>query len=99
MMMSGWVPPCHEGAADCRLDRFLLSVSSCTSSLAHLHADAGVQSMEDDFGRGNVAFLSIEMKRVSRVIFILHGSVRLVAFWLIEHSAVCVEWTQLVNLH
>ena len=32
MMMSGWLPPCHEGAADCRPDRFLLSVSSCTSS-------------------------------------------------------------------
>ena len=27
MMMSGWLPPCHEGAADCRPDRFLLSVS------------------------------------------------------------------------
>ena len=32
MMLSGWLPPCHEGAADCRPDRFLLSVSSCTSS-------------------------------------------------------------------
>ena len=43
MMMSGWLPLCHEGAADCRLDRFLLSVSSCTSSLAHLHAPSLLQ--------------------------------------------------------
>ena len=43
MMMSGWLPPCPEGAADCRPDRFLLSVSSCTSSLAHLHASSLLQ--------------------------------------------------------
>ena len=23
MMMSGWLPPCHEGVADCRPDRAL----------------------------------------------------------------------------
>ena len=26
MIMCGWLPPCHEGVADCRPDRFLLSV-------------------------------------------------------------------------
>ena len=43
MMISGWLPPCHEGAAVCRPDRFLLSVSSFTSSLAHLHASSLLQ--------------------------------------------------------
>ena len=43
MMISGWLLPCHEGAADCRPERFLLSVSSCTSSLAHLHASSLLQ--------------------------------------------------------
>ena len=37
-------------------------------------------------------------KRVSRVIFISHGIVSLVASWLIEHGGACVEWTQLVSL-
>ena len=87
MMMSGWLPPFHEGAADCRPDRFLLFVSSCTSSLAHLHAYSLVQP-----------FFIIEIKRVSRVIFNLHGSVSVVASWLIEHGGACVEWTQLVSL-
>ena len=32
MTVCGWMPPCHEGAAGCRLDRHLLSISSCTSS-------------------------------------------------------------------
>ena len=31
MMMCGWLPPCHEGAADCRPDRFLHSVGSYTT--------------------------------------------------------------------
>ena len=43
MMMSGWLPPCHEGAADCRPVRFFLSFSSRTSSLAHLHASSLIQ--------------------------------------------------------
>ena len=42
-MMCGWLPPCHDGAADCRPGRFLLSVSSCTSSLSHLHASSLLQ--------------------------------------------------------
>ena len=41
--MCGWLPPCHEGAADCRPDHFLFSVSSCTSSLAHLHSSSLLQ--------------------------------------------------------
>ena len=69
VIMCGWLPPCYEGAADCRPVRFLLLVSSCTSSLSHLHASSLLQ----------VVF-SIEIKKtVSRVIFILHGSVSLVA--------------------
>ena len=45
--------PCHEGAADCRPDRFLLSVSSCTSSLSHPHASSLLQPL----------FFSIEIKK------------------------------------
>ena len=38
--MRGLLPPYHAGAADCRPDRFLLSVGSCTSSLAYLNASS-----------------------------------------------------------
>ena len=88
MMVSGWLPPCHKGAADCRPDRFLLSGSSCTSSLAHMHASSLLQPVSVS-----------TLKMVSRVIFISHGRVSLVASWLIEHGGACVDWTQLVNLH
>ena len=44
MMMR--LPPCHEGATDFRPDRFLLSVSSCTSSLANLHASSLLQPFQ-----------------------------------------------------
>ena len=52
MMMSGWLPPCHEGAADCRPDRFLLSVSSCPSSVAHLHASSLLQRFSVSRSKG-----------------------------------------------
>ena len=69
MMMSGWLPPCHEGAADCRPDRFLLSVSSCTSSLAHLHASSLLRlffSIEIKKGfQSHVHFGTFEMINVS----------------------------------
>ena len=45
-----WLPACHEGAADCRRVRFLLSVGP----LAHLHASSLSQPC-----------FSIEIKRVS----------------------------------
>ena len=38
MTMCGWLPPCHEGAAGCRPDCHLFSVSLWKSSLAQLHA-------------------------------------------------------------
>ena len=44
------------------------------------------------------SFSTVQLKRVSRVMFILHGSVGLVVSWLFEHGGACVEWTQLVNL-
>ena len=82
-MMSGWLPPCHEGAADCRPDRFLLSVCSCASSLAHLRASTPLQP-----------FLSIEIKRVSRVIFI-HKEILTVARAcneLLKSSGLQIDW-------
>ena len=68
MMMCGWLPPCHEGAADCRPDRFLLSVK-----FVHKFVVTSARILTV------TAFSSIEIKRVSRLIFILHGSVSLVA--------------------
>ena len=88
MMMSGWLPPCHEGAADCRLDLFLLSVKFVHKFIC---SSARIFTV--------TAFFSIEMKKkVSRVIFSSHGCVSLVASWLIEHGGACVEWTQLVQI-
>ena len=48
----------------------------------HLHCDSLFQYRDERF---------------SRVIFILHGIVSLVASWLLEHGGACVEWTQLVS--
>ena len=51
-MMSGCLSPCHEGAADCRPDHILFSVSLCANSLAHLHASSLLHP-----------FFSIEIKK------------------------------------
>ena len=40
MTMCGWLPPYHEGAADCRPDRHLVSVCLCKSSSARLHSSS-----------------------------------------------------------
>ena len=85
MIVSGWVPPCHEGAVGCRPDRhFCFFVQEFAGTPARIFTVT--------------AFFSIEIKRVSRVRFISHASVSVVASWLIEHGGACVEWTQLVNL-
>ena len=36
MTVCGWLPPCHEGAADCRPDRHLFSASLCKSTCARM---------------------------------------------------------------
>ena len=67
MTVCGWLPSCHEGAAGCRPDRHLFSVSLCKSSLTHLHASLPSQPF------------SVSRSKVSRVIFISYGSVSTVA--------------------
>ena len=84
MTVCGWLPPCHEGAADCRPDRHLSSVSLCKSSLTHLHASSLLQPF------------SVSRSKVSRVKFI--SQVKIKSFKETVHGEeLTVTWPETVE--
>ena len=85
MMMSGWLPPCRAAG---------LPPRSCLDFSWFVHKFTGTSARIFTV----TAFFSIELKKGFQSHIFLHGSVSLVASWLIEHGGACVEWSLLVSL-